>query len=286
MSNQKIAIVVDTGSDLPEAYREYDNVFVVPFKIIYKDREYSDGVDITPREIYDNLNVEIPKTSLPSGQDILNTFDTIIAQGYTSVLVVSVSSKLSGTHNMMSLMAKSISDIDIYVLDTKSIGLAVGQFAMDAITQVQNGISFEALIERMENQVKQSRVFFSVGTLEYLQKGGRIGLVSSLLGSALKIKPVITCNKDGIYETISKARGRKQSIQKMLELAEAFEANHKKAYIGICYGVKNEEYFLFREKLAESPLSKYDIVEVELGAALGIHSGPEMFGIAVYLLPE
>ena len=281
-----IAVIVDSGSDLPKAYCDRENVFRVPFRIIYKDREYIDGVNITPTEVYHNLHKEIPKTSLPSGQDILETIDKIKQLGYKHILIISISSQLSGTYNMMSLMAKSISDIEIFVLDTKNVGIATGLFALDAINRIDEEMDFKTLVAYMKGQVTNCKVFFSVGTLEYLQKGGRIGLVSSLFGSALKIKPVISCNEDGIYETVSKARGRKQSIEKMIDLAEKFKLGHHHYHVGVCYGLNNDEYMMFKTRLKESVLGQGKIVEVELGAALGIHSGPELFGMAVYILPE
>lgn len=286
MENKKIAIVVDSGCNLPPEYQAYDNVFVVPLRINYKDKEYIDGITITANEIYARLKEEVPKTSLPSGQDILDTFDKIKALGFESVLVVTIASKLSGTNNLMGLMAKSIKGLNFYILDTKSVGIGAGLFALDAIEQVENGMNFEDLIKRMEGQVSRSKIFFSFATLEYLQKGGRIGLVSSILGAALKIKPVITCNSEGIYETAAKARGRKQSIEKMLEVAEKTKMACSNFYVAVCHGVKNEEYLLFREKLAETIFNRGRLIEVELVPALGIHSGPELFGMSIYYLPE
>lgn len=286
MENKKIAIVVDSGCNLPTEYHSRENVFIVPLRINYKDKEYIDGVTITADEIYARLKEEVPKTSLPSGQDILDTYDKIKASGFESVLVVSIASKLSGTHNLMELMAKSVEGLNFYVLDTKSIGIGAGLFAVDAIEEVDKGISFEDLIKRMESQVTRSKIYFSFATLEYLQKGGRIGLVSSILGAALKIKPVITCNSEGIYETAAKARGRKQSIEKMLEVAEKTMINCRNFYVAVCHGVKNEEYLLFREKLAETIFNRGKLIEVELAPALGIHTGPEMFGMSIYYLPE
>lgn len=282
----KIAVIVDSGSDLPKAYCDRENVFRVPFRIIYKDREYVDGVTITATEVYQNLHNEVPKTSLPSGQDILDAIDKIKSLGYKQILIVSISSQLSGTYNMMSLMAKSISDVEIFVLDTKNIGIATGLFAFDAINRIEEGMDFKTLVDYMQGQIENCKVFFSVGTLEYLQKGGRIGLVSSLFGSALKIKPIITCNADGIYETLSKARGRKQSIEKMIDLAEKFKLGHHHYHVAICYGLNNDEYMMFKSRLSESVLGQGEVIEVELGAALGIHTGPELFGMAVYILPE
>lgn len=286
MNIYKTAVVVDSGCDLPEEYCKRENVFVIPFRIIYENEEFIDGVNIKPSEIYQRLASEIPKTSLPSGQDIVETFDKIKALGFENAVVVTVSSKLSGTCNMLRLIAKDVQGLNIEVIDTKNIGIGAGFFGIDAIEQVENGMPFNDIVKRLNAQTTQAKVFFSLGTLEYLHKGGRIGLVSSLLGSALKIKPVISCNEEGVYYIVSKSRGRKQSIQKMIELAEETVKNHSKYMVAISYGALTADYQLFKDKLAETVFAAKEKLEVELGAALGIHTGPEMFGIGVYIYPD
>lgn len=126
MNKEKIAILVDSCVDVPPKLVEKHNMYVIPLKVIYKDRVYSDGVDITAQEVYERLDIEIPTTSLPSGGEINAMFDRIKADGYEKVLAIHISSGLSGTYNSIRLLASQYEGLEIYVLDTKNIGIGSG----------------------------------------------------------------------------------------------------------------------------------------------------------------
>lgn len=287
MNEQKIAVIVDNGCDVPEEYVKRDDVFVLPFRIIYKDAEYISDIDITVDEVLDRLEKEIPTTSLPTGQDILSAFEAAKEAGYTSALVVNISANLSGTHNLVNLMAKSFEGLNIYTVNTKNIGIGAGFFALDALHCIDRGMSFADICKRMDDQIKKCKVFFSVQTLEYLQKGGRIGLVSSLLGAALKIKPVISCNDDGIYYTVKKTRGRKQSLAQIVDLSKDFASDSKAYYLALCVSGHPEETEQMKRELEER-FSEHvgPILFVYADASLSIHTGPDLVGVGVYRLPE
>lgn len=287
MNEQKIAIIADNGCDLPEEYAKRDDVFILPFRINYKDAEYISDVDISVYDVLDRLEEEIPTTSLPTGQDILGAFEAAKEAGYTSALVVNISANLSGTHNLVNLMAKSFEGMTIYTLNTKNIGIGSGIFAIDALECIDRGMSFVDICKRMDDQVKKCKVFFSLQTLEYLQKGGRIGLVSSLLGAALKIKPVISCNEEGVYYTVKKTRGRKQSLARIIELAEEYVEKSKAYYLALCVSGHPIETEQMKREL-EARFKDYvgKILFVQVDASLSIHTGPDLVGVAVYRLPE
>ena len=198
----KVAILVDSGTDVPQELIEKYQMYVIPLKIIYKDRVYTDKVDITPEEIYQRLPQEIPGTSLPDGETITKIFEQIKQDGYEKILAVTISSGLSGTYNIVRLIAQQQEELEAYVLDTKNIGIGAGFSAIQAAKWLEEGMEWSLLIERLNELVKQTKVFFNVATLEYLQKGGRIGLVASILGTALKLNPIISCNDECIYYTL------------------------------------------------------------------------------------
>ncbi len=287
MNDQKIAVVVDSGCDLPENLRTRDDVFVLPFHIIYKNAEYISNVDITSEEVMARLKEEVPTTSLPSGEDILNVFDQVKAAGFAHALVVNISAALSGTHNLVNLISQNYEGLDIHTVNTKSIGIGAGFFAVDALALIDEGASFEDICARMTAQVSESKVFFSLMTLEYLQKGGRIGLVSSILGSALRIKPVISCNEDGVYYTVKKTRGRKQSLAELVNLAEQFAAGAKRYRLAMCFSAHPEEATAIREEVkARFKNFVGQILDIQIDASLGIHTGPNLIGLSVYRLPD
>lgn len=285
MSKQnKIAMLVDSGTDVPTEVIENNPIYVIPLKIIYSEtEEYIDKVTITQEEIYSRFPGEIPKTSLPDGDAINQIFDQIKADGYDEILAVTISSGLSGTYNMVRLMAEQREDITIKTVDTKNIGIGAGLQAIRGMELINEGWDLEKVYQQLEKEVAKSKVYFSVATLEYLQKGGRIGLVSSILGNALNLKPVISCNEDGVYYTVAKARGRKKSLEKTVATVEKFVAGHKNIRIAVAQGDAYEEGKEIWEKLQrEYPQVKiyFDVIS----PALVVHTGPGLIGIGVQVL--
>lgn len=286
MNKQKIAVLVDSCCDVPKEFVDQYEMYVIPLKIIYKNTEYEDGIDITPEQVYQGLSNEVPKTSLPSGESIVKILDKIKAEGYESVIAVTLSSGLSGTNNMMNLLAKNYDDFNIYVLDTKNISIASGFHAIQAARYIEEGMSFEAICAKLEKGIEKTKIFFVVETLEYLQKGGRIGLVASLFGNALNLKPIIACNAEGIYYTVAKVRGRKQSITKTKELALEFIGDHKRYNIAIVNGDAKELSDEIKNNMMPKLTNTEIFVEKQISPALGVHTGPGTIGIGVQILED
>lgn len=286
MNEQKIAVLVDSCCDVPQEFVERYGMYVIPLKIIYTNAEYLDGIDITPQEVYRGLEQEIPKTSLPSGEAIISIFDQIKRDGYEKVLTITLSSGLSGTNNMINMLARDYEGLEFFILDTKNISVGGGFHAIQAARYLEDGLSFEEIQQKLEAGIKNSKVFFVVETLEYLQKGGRIGKVASLFGNALNLKPIISCNDDGIYYTVAKVRGRKQSISKTKELALDFAKDHKRYNIAIVNGDAQELSDLIKECILPK-LPNVDIfIEKQCSPALGVHTGPGTIGIGVQILED
>ncbi len=281
---QKTALLVDSGIDVPPSIIKEYGIYSLPLKIIYKDREYSDGVDIQAEEVYSNLSVEIPKTSLPGAAEAISILDRIKSDGYENVLAVTLSSGLSGTYNMISLVAKDYEGLDVQVVDTKNIGIAGGMVAIRAAEYISEGMDFETLVKTVNEDVPDSKIFFCISTLEYLQKGGRIGLVSSMLGTALNLKPIISCNEEGIYYNVAKISGRKRSLDKMIDIATEYASKGKLYNLAVMHGGAAEDAEKVKEKLL-SKLSKYkNVFEGQISPALGVHTGPGLVGIGVQIL--
>ncbi len=284
INKQKIAILTDSGSDVPEYLVKEYGIYVAPLKIIYKEGEYLDGVNITAKDVYSRLKKEIPSTSLPDGNQIQEILDKIKADGYEKVLIITISSGLSGTYNVMRIVGEQQKELDVYVVDTKNIAIASGFNAIQAAEYIKDGMDWEELKQTISKNISNSRVFFSVSTLEYLQKGGRIGLVTSILGSTVKLKPIISCNEDGIYYTVAKIIGKRRSFNKALELAVDFIGDAKKYNLGVVHGAAPED----AEKLTKefkSKLPNFKIfAEGQISPALGVHTGPGTIGIVAQRL--
>lgn len=284
MNKAKIALLVDSGTDVPNELIEQYGMYMIPLQIIYKDRIYTDKVDITPEEVYERLSEEVPSTSLPDGETITRIFEQIKQDGYEKVIAVTISSGLSGTFNVVRLIAEEFTDLDTFVLDTKNIGIGSGLQAIEAAKLVEAGVPWEKLKEQLTKNVAKAKVFFNVATLEYLQKGGRIGLVASILGNALKLNPIISCNDEGIYHTVAKARGRKKSLEKTFEIVKNFIGEHQKFSLAVAHGQALEEAEAFFAKLKEHFPQAEKIYFGTISPALVVHTGPGLLGIGIQLL--
>ena len=284
MNKEKIALLVDSGTDVPQDVIDTYGIYMVPLQIIYRNRTYTDKIDITLEEVYQRGSEEIPSTSLPDGQTIQKTIDQIKADGFEKVLIVTISSGLSGTYNVMRLLGEAESEIDVYVLDAKSIGIGAGLQAIRAAELIAADTAWQPLIAQLEKEIKQNKVLFNVATLEYLQKGGRIGLVSSLIGTALKLNPTISCNEDGVYYTVAKSRGRKRSIDKLVEIVEEFVGNHQDLRLAVAQGDAMPEALELKAKLeAKFPNAK-EILFGTISPALVVHTGPGLLGMGIQVI--
>ncbi len=284
MADEKIAILVDSCCDVPKDYRDKYKMYVVPLTIIYKDAEYRDGIDIQPEDVFARFSTEIPSTSLPSPSTVRDVFKRIKADGYEKVVVVTISSGLSGTYELIRGFGPAPEGLETHYIDTKNIGIGSGFSAIRAGELIEKGLPFDDVCRQVEEAALHTTLLFCVSTLEYLMKGGRIGLVSGMLGTMLDLKPVISCNKDGIYYTVAKARGRKKSLALALEKAVEFEAGAKEYNITVMHGAAKEEADELLAAL-KARLPDYRIaIEGQITPALVVHTGPGLIGIGIQRL--
>lgn len=282
--NHKIALLTDSCSDVPKSYIEKYGMFVVPMMIHYSYGHFRDGVDITPQEVYDRFDQEVPKTSFPSGETVAQTLQSICDQGYDQVVIVTISSGLSGTHNMFSVMVKDFPQLDCRIIDSKNIGIASGLTAIRAGQLIEEGLSLDEIESALLQAVKDTRIYFCVSTLEYLKKGGRIGLVSATMGTLLGILPVISCNEEGIYYTVKKARGRKAVLDSAISLTYDFLSQSKKYIIAVVHGGAEEEASQVGEKVKALLPNYTDYVLGQISPALVVHTGPGLIGLCIQRL--
>ena len=280
---EKIAILTDSGSDVPASMMQTHPIFILPLQVNYKGRSYRDGVDIDSRTVLENLKNEVPTTSLPFGEDLEHLISTIKAQGFTRIVGIILSSGLSGTFNMVQLHAKE-ADIQMDIFDTKNIGIGSGLTAIRAAQWVKEGLLFEELKTKIESSIANTKVFFVLSTLEYLIKGGRIGKVSGFLGTALELKPLITCDEHGIYTTVAKVRGRTKSIKALQSKIESFYSTEKSYLIGIAHANALDEAEALKDQLSLLFKDQATYFFSEISPALGVHTGPGLLGVGISIL--
>lgn len=276
---QKIAILTDSASDLTNEEMNKYNIKFAPFKIIYSDREYEDKVDITPNEMYASLKREIPTTSLPSREAIEKILCSLEEEGYTHVISINISCELSGTGNSVRLALEDHPKLISYVYDTKTLCMAEGVIVLEAAKLVQAGKSFEEIVEALPIFRSKSHCYFTLNTLEYLKRGGRIGKVAGTIGELLNLKPLIHVGDDGIYHTYAKLRGRKQSINKLYEILNEYLIKGK-CNVWLIEGDALEEV----TEICNSVKGLSNVNEVNIttvGPALGVHTGPGLIGFII-----
>lgn len=286
INEQKIALLTDSCADIPQALvRRYD-IYVVPLKLIFSDGEYADGVDIMPDEVYRRLPQEIPKTTLPSGDVVEQAFARIKQAGYTKVLAINLSGGLSGTCNMVRLIGEQTVGLEVASFDTRSGSLGIGMTVMQAARWIEEGWSWNELLHAMPALIRNTHVFFCVDTLEYLQKGGRIGKIAAVAGTLLQIKPIISFTPDGELISVAKIRGRKAAMQKMAQLAMALVPRGVPFNLAVAHGGSPLELKEIRA-LAQKSLPDYQhLLEGEIDCTLGAYVGPHLLGIGVQMLTE
>lgn len=275
----KIAIVSDSTSDLTEETIKKYNIRILPLRVIYKDGEYRDRVDITPEEIYSRFKDEIPTTSLPSPQDSMMLFDQLKQEGYTHVIVVTISSGISGTINMIRNIADSYEGLIFEIIDSKSLTMGAGFPIIEGAKELEETNDFEKAVSRIKEVLKKTKVYYVVQTLEYLKKGGRIGKVEGTIGELLNIKPIISINEDGVYYSYKKVRGRGRSIEELFEIIKEKAKEHL-LNIAVAHGDAYEESQGLLKKVKELKNIK-ETVFTQISPVLVVHTGPGLIGIVV-----
>ncbi len=278
---KKIALITDSASDISKELQEKYNIFVLPFKIIYRDKEYTDGVDIDSEFLYETMETGSPTTSLPSMQDMEILFEKLINEGYTEALVVTLSSNLSGVNNAVQLVSESHPEIKCYVYDSLSISYGETVPLVEAAKMIDKGCSLEEIIKKLPKISENIEIFFVIGTLEYLIRGGRIGKVAGTIAQFLHLKPIVSVGRDGVYYTHSKARGRKQSLNKIYDIGIE-KLNKAKHDIYIVPGKAEEEAKALAEKFRQHKNANNVICSDNISVVSGVHTGPGFIGVLFY----
>ncbi len=276
-----IHIITDSTSDITQEQARKDDLIVVPLHNLFGEEEYLDGVTISTEEFYQKLTIaeELPTTSQPSPEEFLTYFNRCKEEG-SSAVVITVSSKLSGTFQSASI-AKDMCEYDeIYLVDSLTVTLGLSCLVQYAKILRERGLSAQEIVEELEEKKHKIRIFALVDTLKYLKKGGRLSATAALAGTLLNIKPIIEV-KDGVVEVAAKSRGLNGAYKKVMELVE--EANgidmELPYTIGYTGDVNLTQNF---ETYTKEYLKIQDIKKIAIGSTVGVHGGPGACGIGFF----
>lgn len=279
---QKIALITDSACDLDLNTLKENNINLLPLRIIYSNAEYRDRIDISPSEVYKNLENEIPKTSLPSAKDTEEILNKLEEESYTHVICISISSGLSGSFNSVRLALENHPKLTSFVYDSKILAYPQGEIVLEVAKLIKEGKSYEEIIKEIPEIRKRVIGYFTINTLEYLKRGGRIGRLAGTVGELLNLKPIITTDEDGVYYNVAKVRGRKQSLSKMTELLKGYLAKNK-CEVAILHAGCEDEAIKYMNSLKD--LTNIVSIKIaEISPALGIHGGPGLIGFSVKMV--
>lgn len=274
----KVAIITDSGANLlKEFVAAHENLFVVPLNIVINGENFKDQVEITAKDVYAKLDTHQISTSLPNVKDLEDTIEDIKKKGYEHILVINISSGLSGTYNSFRLVLNEEKGIGITQYDTKTIGGGQGYLVEYALELLKKKESIEDILKKLDVlRFQDSIAMYTINTLKYLKRGGRIGRVEGTIGELLHIKPVITMSDDGVYVTLSKAIGLQRSILSMKDaLVKKFAGST--IDLTVHYG-DDEEKAKHLGAMIQKVLNVRTLTISPLTPVLGIHTGPQMYG--------
>ena len=268
-----IRIITDSTSDISLEQAKMNGVTIVPLKVIFGDKEYREGIEITMEGFYEKLVSadKLPTTSQPSPDDFLQYF-MLAKEAGDSVIVVLIAGKLSGTLQSAAI-AKEIADYsEIYIVDSLTTITGLRLLVEQAVLLRDQGIEAPKIAEALEELKQRIVLLAMVDTLEYLHKGGRLSKSSAIIGSLLKFKPIITL-KDSALSVVAKERGTNKGIAKILETVDEFGAIDRSFPIYFGYTAEPTKTMMLKDKMIE----KYNLEEQLLypvGCVVGTHVGP------------
>jgi fatty acid kinase fatty acid binding subunit len=276
-----IKIVTDSGSGIsPEIAQQY-GITVVPLYVHFGTETFRDGVDIHLADFLSRLksSPQLPTTSQPSAGDFLEVYKPLIADG-SEVVSIHLSAKLSGTVASANTAREMLPDASIHVVDSLFISAPQAFMAIEAARMAAAGQSAEAILARLKKLIAGFHIYFVVDTLEYLQKGGRIGKAAALLGTALQMKPILAL-EEGIVDAKERIRTKNRAVVRIQELAVQETAGRSCRYLGILHAAAPDEACQLEAHLV-SRLAPAETIMSEVGPVIATHTGPGVVGAAFY----
>ncbi|WP_425539639.1 DegV family protein [Microaceticoccus formicicus] len=290
-----IKIITDDGADVPVRYVEQYNLDILPIAINDGEHEFFNGVNITKDDVYNGMREgKVYKTAQVTLSKLIEVFTKYASEG-VPVIYLPLSSGISGTYSTaviaMNDVLEKFPDAKIEVVDSLSATFGEGMLAIKLAKLRDKGMEFESLVEKAKELRYYQEHIYSVDTLEYLYRGGRVSKASKVVGGLLNIKPILGLEKEkGTLNSIDKARGSKGLFSKILEnmnrLSKDGEFNPKQT-IAICHGDWEEEALRLKEYLVKNAgMAEEDVMISFIGPVIGAHTGPEILGVCFSTNPD
>ena len=281
----KIKISTDSTADIPKALCDRFNISVLPLTIIHEDKEYKDGVDISPEDFYAILDTAetLPVSSQVSVEMYTELFNNCRNEGYSDLIHITINSKGSGTYQAAELAKtlffesypEAVEDFRIHIIDSKTYSMAYGIPVIEGAQLIQNGASVAEVIDHIEEWLNHARPVFIPLNLKCVKKSGRISPAAAFVGDVIGLKPLITF-EDGEAKIISKVRGDNNAISSIVE--RCLSERKPGTNYALVYG-NNKGAFSKLKSACEEAFDIPPIAEYQVGCVIGINTGPNMIGI-------
>ena len=276
-----VAVVTDSTADYPPRFLAEQGVTVVPLHVRFGSESYRDQFEISPEQFFEKLvsSPHHPTTSQPAQQDLLDTYEKLATEmGTRDILSIHIGSALSGTFTAAQTAAKRLENLNIRVFDSGTATVGVGMLALKAAEMARAGRKLDEIWAALEKTRQRSGIIFTVDTLEYLQKGGRITWAAAFLGELLKFKPILMV-ADGKIGVKTKVRGREALLPKVLDMLGGLLPTSEPVRFCVVHSRRPEMMSVL------SPLLKqrYRVAGIDcqsIGSVIGAHVGPGAWGVA------
>jgi DegV family protein with EDD domain len=271
------AIVLDSTADYPEGPERFPNWRVVPLYVRFGDESFKDYVELSPQEFYARLrsSKEMPATSQPTPGDFLATYEELGA--YDRILSLHIPQKLSGTVESARQAGEALGGGKVRAIDSGTVSAGLALLALAVQRRLVAGTTDEEIDALVERSRRENRVIFTVDTLEFLQRGGRIGKAAAMAGTLLNIKPILEI-EGGEVVPVKRVRGAHKAFMEFVEAFEAGSVDRPSLRVGIAHADAPERVVALEELVRRTRPHAQIEVETMLGAVVGTHSGPGCVG--------
>ena len=277
LTAQNTAIVIDSTADFPDARAHYPNWRVVPLYVNFGTDSFKDGVDLTAAQFYERLRTspELPTTSQPTPADFLVAYEELA--GYERILSIHIAANLSGTFQSAGTAAAELGDRRVRTIDSESASVAVAMLATAVQRRLECGTTDEEVDALVERYLREHGLLFTVDTLEFLARGGRIGRAKAFAGQLMHVKPILSI-RDGEVLGVKRVRGNRKAFQEFIDALETNTRDEPGLRVGIAHADAPERMAelvkMVRDRRPQATIE----MEAVLGAVIGAHAGPGTVG--------
>jgi DegV family protein with EDD domain len=282
LTAENTAVVLDSTADFPDAQERFPNFLTVPLYVRFGDESFKDYVEMTADRFYERLQTdpELPTTSQPTPGDFLATFEELAGR-YERILSIQISSTLSGTFASAQSAAELLGGDAVRVIDSRTASAAIAMLGLGVQRRLERGTTDDEIDEFVAHYQREHHLLFTVNTLEYLARGGRIGRAAAFAGNLLNVKPILTI-RDGEVIPIKRVRGNAKAFAEFRQMFEATSTDSPQLKVGIAHAAAPDRLAALRELVEHVRPNAVIEMATALGPVVGTHAGPGTVGFFWY----